>query len=196
MSAFASPAKFGSANAFIASIPDSQLDQSSIAIGDLTGDGLDDLAIVVASEKDIFDRSQQLFVLTQDSSGQFLVTTSSQNARVAGMGCCWVESLEITDGSIFIQNNAKTACDIEAATHQFKLYRGQWRLIGLKIFFYQHCDDPQVSDTLDINILTGKTIHEHQLDERPPRIWTTRTPPMIYLLKDYDFFNGFGAPET
>jgi hypothetical protein len=191
----AGPGRFDSVAAFIATIPDSLPDQSITARGDLTGDGLEDAAVVVASGNDPFERSQQLHILISGSSGHLVLAASSQQAPMAGMGCCWVEALDISKGSVYIQNNAKTACDIESATHQFKLYRGIWRLMGLKITDYRRCEEPQLYVSRDTNVLTGRTIHLRQTGERPPRTWATRVSPEVALLSDYDFFNGFGAQE-
>ena len=53
--------------------------------------------------------------------GGYRLAEKTQKAEIPGMGCCWLEDLTIRRGSIFIQNNAKTAATMEAATHQFKL---------------------------------------------------------------------------
>ena len=106
------------------------------------------------------------------------------------------ENIGINSGSIFLQNNAKTACEIEASTHQFKFYKNTWRLIGLKILNYQHCDEPQLSEVQDFNILTGNTIKSKQLDEGPKTYERMKLTPKKFLLKDFNFYNGFGAPET
>lgn len=194
-SAFAAEG-FASAQQFIASIPGALPDRSIIANGDLNEDGQEDLAVVVQSRNDQPDRSHQLYVLTRDNAGRFTVASSSQEVPMTGRGCCWVESLTIDGGELSIQNNAKTACDMESATHRFRHYRDRWRLIGVRITDYQHCDDPQVMDTRDIDVLTGTTKHSRQADGQSLKRWTTHAPATVYLLKDYDFFNGFGTPDA
>jgi len=195
-STFASSINYDSAEDFLISIPHARSNDSSLAEGDLNGDSLKDLAIVVQSEPKEFERYNQLHILTQDKSGKFTLAASSKKSPIAGMGCCWLDSVEIRNGSIYLQNNAKTSCEMEAATHQFKLYKNTWRLIGLKISNYQHCEDPQIMQVRDINILTGKIIDSEKQDDNPAKYEHKVFIPKKILLKDYDFFNGFGAPET
>jgi hypothetical protein len=195
-STFASPTNYDSAEDFLLSIPHARSDESSLAEGDLNGDSLKDLVIVAKSEPKEFKRYNQLHVLTQDKSGKFTLAISSKKSQITGMGCCWLDSVKIRNGSIYLQNNAKTSCEIEAATHQFKLYKNTWRLIGLKISNYQHCADPQIMQVRDINILTGKIIDSKQIDDNPAKYEYKVFTPGKILLKNYDFFNGFGAPET
>jgi hypothetical protein len=109
------------------------------------------------------------------------------------MGCCWVEDLRIGRSSIYIQNNAKTAVTMEAATHQFKLYQGQWRLIGVRIYYIDHSSD--TSTDTDINLLTGLVIEKKQKGERRPLIKKRNVKFGLHLLKDFDFLNGFGIEE-
>lgn len=187
---------FADAEQFVASIPGSLPDHSITAKGDLTDDGRDDLAIVVQSRNGQPDHLKQLYVLTQGSAGRFTLAASSQNVPMTGRGCCWVESLAIDDGELSIQNNAKTACNIESATHRFERYGDRWRLIGVRIIDSQHCEDAQMMDTRDIDVLTGTTKHSRQPDGQSIKRWTTHAPARVYLLKDYDFFNGFGTPEA
>jgi hypothetical protein len=69
-----------------------------------------------------------------------------------------------------------------------------WRLIGLKIVFHEHCDDAQKSVTRDFNLLTGKSIVT-EAGKAPTTSKRGSTQLPIYLLKDFDFNNGFGLPE-
>jgi len=193
---YAAPALFKNESDFIASLSDSNANQSKVVRGDLTGDGLADIAILAVSGADLSDRSQRLVVLVQGANGLYHVAASSVQTQLVGAGCCWVEWLEIRRGSIYIQNNAKTACNIETATHQFKLYRGAWRLIGLKIIYYEHCAEPQVTTTQDFNVLTGKAIYTDETEGKKPKVRIRHWPPTVYLLGEYDFFHGFGAPKN
>jgi len=193
--AFSSAEKYAGAEEFLLSIPHASVNDSSIAMGDLNGDNRSDLAIVVQTEPEAFKRYNQLHVLMQDESGQYTHVISSKKSLISGMGCCWLESIEIKNGSIYLQNNAKTSCEMEMATHQFKLYQNTWRLIGLKISNYHHCDEPQLLIVRDINILTGKIIDSKQVDDAPKVYEYKKFSPEEILLDDYDFFHGFGAPE-
>lgn len=93
------------------------------ATGDLNGDNLEDWAGVVHREKRDASRTYQLYVLLRQTQGSYQVAQTSREEEISGMGCCWVEDLQISHGSIHIQNNAKTAATMEAARHQFKLYK-------------------------------------------------------------------------
>ena len=195
-STLADSKSYKNAEDFIKSIPHASRSESLVAEGDLNSDNLKDYAIVVRTKLEGFERYNQLHILTQEKTGKFSLVISSKKSPVAGMGCCWVENIDINSGSIFLQNNAKTSCEIESSTHQFKLYRNTWRLIGLTIFNYQHCDEPQISETRDFNILTGNTIKSKQLDDGPKIYERMKLHPKKFLLKDFNFYNGFGAPET
>lgn len=194
--AIGAPAKFKNETEFFATISDFASDRTDIKKGDLTGDGRPDMVVLLGRGKEFSDRTHQLVILVQEADGLYRLAASSVETVPAGMGCCWVEWLEIKNGSVFIQNNAKTACDIEAATHQFKLHRGKWRLIGLKIVYYKHCDDPQVTTIKDFNLLTGKAIYTNETDGKQTKAISTKNRASVHLLNDYDFYNGFGVPET
>ena len=194
-SGLASQVHFKNDSAFLASVAGANADQSRVAKGDLNGDGRGDLAILLVSGDDLSDRTQKLVVLVQSANGLYSVAASSAITQSVGMGCCWVEWLEIKRGSIFIQNNAKTACNIEAATHQFKLHQGAWRLIGLKIIYYEHCAEPQVTTTRDFNLLTGKAVYTSETEGKKPEVQVKKGRSTFYFLSDYDFYNGFGASK-
>ncbi len=82
---------------------------------------------------------------------------------------------------------------MEAATHQFKLYQGQWRLIGVRIYHINHSAD--TSTDTDVNLLTGLVVEKKQKGERRPAITRRSKRFALRLLKDFDFFNGFGIDE-
>ena len=106
------------------------------------------------------------------------------------MGCCWVEDLRISRSSIYIQNNAKTAVTMEAATHQFKLYKGEWRLIGIRVYYIDHSAD--TSTDTDMNVLTGTVIEKTQKGDGKATVRRRNKKFGVYLLKDFDFLNTFG----
>jgi hypothetical protein len=184
-------AEFSSIDAFLKSTLLGEDKLSVEAKGDLNDDGLEDWAGVIQREKSDSISTTQLYVLLRSSQGNFRVAEKSKEEQIAGMGCCWVEDLKIRRSSIYIQNNAKTASTMEAATHQFKLYKGVWRLIGLRIYYVDLSSD--ASTDTDMNLLTGSVIEKKQKGENKPITKNSRKKFSTYLLKDFDFSNGFGA---
>jgi hypothetical protein len=183
--------EFSSSDAFLKSVLKGEDSVSAQATGDLNHDGLADWAGVIQREKSNFASTAQLYVLLRLQQGGYRLVEKSLEEQIAGMGCCWVEDLRISRSSIYIQNNAKTAATMEAATHQFKLHQGQWRLVGVRIYYLDHGND--VSTDTDMNLLTGLVIEKRQKGERKP---TTRRRSKRFgrhLLKDFNFFNGFGV---
>ena len=166
---------------------------SSEARGDLNGDGLNDWVGVIRGQVPDESPTYQLFVLIAKPGGGFVVSERTQKAEIPGMGCCWLEDLQIRRGSIFVQNNAKTASIMEAATHQFKLYKDEWRLIGLTIYLTDHTPGATMTKDTEMNFLTGLVIEKTK--KRNSRLRTSRSTRKfsIALLKDFDFSNGFGS---
>lgn len=162
------------------------------AKGDLNGDGLADWSGVILREKSDFLRTSQLYVLLQQPHDGYRVAEKSREEEIAGMGCCWTEDLRINRSSVYIQNNAKTAATMEAATHQFKFYNNEWRLIGVRIYYTDHATGRAVET--DMNLLTGLVI-EKKWNRNDKLLSTKRSKKTFgrFLLKDFDFFNGFGV---
>jgi hypothetical protein len=160
-------------------------------VGDLNGDNLEDWSGVVHRQKPDASPTYQLYVLLQQPQGGYQVAQTSREEGISGMGCCWVEDLQISRGSIYIQNNAKTAATMEAARHQFKLYKGQWRLVGIQIFYTDHSAD--TSTDTDMNVLTGDVIEKKSKGDGKPRISKRKRRFGVYLLKDFGFVNTFGT---
>ena len=185
--------EFPSTDAFLKSILKGKSSLNTEARGDLNSDGLADWAAVVRREKGDFLSTYQLYVLLQVPGGGYRVAEKSTEAEIPGMGCCWVEDLRISRSSVYIQNNAKTAVTMEAATHQFKLYHGQWRLIGVRIYYTDHSSN--TSTDTDVNLLTGVVIEKKQKGSRRPTISRRSKKFALRLLKDFDFLNGFGIDE-
>lgn len=174
-------------------------DQLSLkARGDLNGDGLADWAGVIhrhVGEEDAAP-TYQLYVLMRQPRGGFQLAEKSTEAEVPGMGCCWVEDLEIARSSIYVQNNAKTVSVMEAVTHQFKLYRGQWRLVGIRSYLTEHTPGDEGTVDTDINLLTGEVVEKVQDGDKKPVIKRRREEKSAtYLLKDFDFSIRFGNED-
>jgi hypothetical protein len=183
--------EFTTVDLFLKSILSGEARLNAKAEGDLNGDGLADWTGLIHREKPDESPTYQLYVLLRQPQGGYRVAEKTKAEEIAGMGCCWVEDLRIERSSIYIQSNAKTAATMEAATHQFKLYKGQWRLVGIRIYYIDHSKD--ATTETDMNVLTGAIVEKRQKGERKPTV-TRRTKKFgVYLLKDFDFLNMFGA---
>ena len=166
---------------------------SNSAKGDLNGDATEDWVGVIHNRPENGAPTYQLFLLVREADGGYRLAAQTEKAEIPGMGCCWLEDLSIRRGSIFIQNNAKTAATMEAATHQFKWYKGEWRLVGVTIYLTDHTPGAESTTDTDMNVLTGLVIEKHQKgDNRPRSIRRTKKFPVAYL-RDFDFLNGFGT---
>lgn len=182
---------FSSIEAFLKSNLKGEDKLSIEAKGDLNGDRLEDWAGVLHRQKTDSSSTYQLYVLLRAGEGGYRVAAKSKESPVAGAGCCWVEDLRISRSSLYIQNNAKTASTMEAATHQFKLYKGEWRLVGLRLYYTDLGSD--ASTETDMNLLTGQVIEKKQKGESKPVTKRRRKKFSSHMLKDFDFNNGFGT---
>ncbi|MBC7909167.1 MAG: hypothetical protein H7Y30_01620 [Pyrinomonadaceae bacterium] len=165
------------------------------ARGDLNGDGLEDWAGVIRRQPADASPTYQLYVLLRQAQGGYRVAEKSIEEEIPGMGCCWAESLEIRRNSIYIQNNAKTVSVMEAVTHQFKLYQGEWRLVGIRTYYTDFTPDAEGTVDTDMNLLTGLVIEKKQKGDGKPMTKNRRRTFATYLLKDFDFSPGFGNEE-
>lgn len=186
----ASQGDFSSIKSFLNSTLKDEDQLALEARGDLNGDGLEDWAGVIHRRKSNPPSTSQLYVLLRLRRGGYRVAERSKEEPAAGTGCCWVENLEIRRSSIYVQNNAKTAVSMQAATHQFKLYTGGWRLIGVRVHDVDL--DSDVSVETDMNLLTGSVIEKRQQGDNKPETGRRRRRFAASFLKDFDFHNGFG----
>src|ERR1700752_493119 len=183
--------EFTSVDQFLKSVLSGEARLNAKAEGDLNADGLADWTGLIHREKPDQSPTYQLYVLLRQPKGGYRVAEKTKEEEIAGMGCCWVEDLQIQRSSIFIQSNAKTATTMEAATHQFKLYKGEWRLVGLRIYYIDHSSD--VTTETDMNVLTGTIVEKRQKGDRRPTARRRTKKFNISLLKDFDFLNMFGT---
>lgn len=191
-SAAASREEFPGIDAFLKSTLRGEDKLNAEARGDLNGDGLEDWAGLIRRQEPDSSPGYQLYVLLRLRGGGYGVAEKTDESPIAGMGCCWVEDLTIRRASIYVQSNAKTCCTMEAATHQFKLYRGEWRLVGVKVYYTDMTRDPADTTDTDMNLLTGSVIEKRQRGDNRPTTARRRKRFPVQLLKDFDFRNGFG----
>jgi hypothetical protein len=183
---------FPSIDAFLKSTLKATDELSVQAKGDVNEDGLEDWAGVINRRPADSSATYQLFVFLQVRNGGYHLAEKSREEEIPGMGCCWVESLEISGASVYIQNNGKTGDTMEAATHQFKLYRGEWRLVGLKISYTDFRPKLTAENDTEMNLLTGLVVEKRQKGDNKPVVTKRRRKFAKYLLKDFDFSGDFG----
>jgi hypothetical protein len=166
------------------------------ATGDLDGDGLDDVALIVRKNKGEIDGLiQQLYVLLQAPSGGYVVAEKSTESYFMAGGCCYVESMEIRNSSIYIQSNFRESDGGSGATtNQFKLYKGAWGLVGMNSFYHDPSDIGKDTQT-DINLLTGSVIVKTRVRDHKPIIKTRKVKISPHYLRDFDFDANFGMTE-
>ena len=184
---------FRSVEAFLKATLQKGEQLSTSAKGDLNGDATEDWVGVIHGRPEDGAPTYQLFLLVRSTDGEYRIAAQTEKAEIPGMGCCWLEDLSIRRGSIYIQNNAKTAATMEAATHQFKWHKGEWRLVGVRIYLTDHTPGAESTTDTDMNVLTGQVIDKTQKGgKRPVSTRRTKEFPVAYL-RDFDFLNGFGT---
>lgn len=191
----AAQGNFSSIDAFSKSILKGEDQISFTATGDLNGDGLEDWAGVVHRQRPAPSQTDQLYVLIRLPQGGFHLAVKSIETEMPGTGCCFVEDLQIRRSSIYIQNNAKDGGgdggSMEATTHQFKLQKGKWRLVGIKISLTEFSTNTTSETDTDMNLLTGLVMERKQKGDNKPVTRSRRKRFASCLFKDFDFSSRF-----
>jgi hypothetical protein len=160
------------------------------AEGDLNGDGLKDWAGLIQRKLEDADEpwmseSLQLYLLLQQKNGGYKIAEKSNETELGGLGGTYFENLEIKNSSVYLQINSKGADYVEPHFYQFKLYKGEWRLIGYRTFHLEISADDSVET--DRNLLTGAVIVKKQKGEAKPVVRQSSKKFPKFLLKDFDF---------
>ncbi len=160
------------------------------AKGDINGDGVADWAGVIHRKKDPplvekgieADSAEQLYLLLGQRQGGYLVAEKSKETGIFGVVNAYIENLEIRHSSLFLQVNSGS---MFYTVSQFRFYRGEWRLVGLK---ETQNITPSVGEyhTTDRNLLTGTVFETWGRDDRKPRVKSYRKKFRRVLLKDFD----------
>jgi hypothetical protein len=171
------------------------------AKGDLNGDGREDWAGLIQRKKeprfreDGRDTAQtvQLYVLFRQPQGHFVVAARSKESGTFGLGGLYFEELRIEGSSLYLQLNSGAKY---RSISQFKLYRGEWRLIGwdeMEITS-EPSDEVFKSSRKDRNLLTGMVIESRQTDERTRIIRRYKKAFPRVLLRDFDLYGSDAIP--
>lgn len=171
--------EYKSVDEFTSSLPANTARRTlNIAEGDLNGDGLSDRAI---STDDGDGQSHQLYILLQTREGRFLFAQKSK--QNSGFWQAVYPSIE--KGSLIV--NIEGMRPTSGAKHQFKLYRGLWRLIGLRYSSVTGNTEygGVVTSGFDWNVITGDVIFEDEAVKKNNK--RGKWAVVICRLEEYDF---------
>ena len=191
--------EFASVDAFLKATLKSGDKKDLEANGDLNGDGLADWAGLIERkreppfrEKDMeTDRTVQLYILLRRPEGNFAVSGRSKESGTFGIGSLYFEDLRIERSALYLQLNGGARY---RSVSQFKLYKGEWRLIGWEEqeITSEPSDDVFKSSRKDRNLLTGTVIESRQTGDRTRIIRRTKKKFPRILLREFDLY---GASE-
>ena len=182
---------FSSIDEFLKKVGVKSSDGLVSANGDLNGDSVPDWAGSIQRSREGPSDTAQLWILIREGrDGPFRLAATTGSRVTSGNGCCWVEDIRIENSSLYVQHNEKTHGTMEAATHQFKLYKGAWRLVGVRVFNLDVGADTSV--LTDSNVLTGRVVITKEKGEKTTGRTTRKKIFLASYLKDYDFDNTFG----
>jgi hypothetical protein len=189
LNATAAEREYRSSDDFLKSLSPAPL-QHTIAEGDLNGDGLSDSAILVDSSSVAGEQEPKIYILLQTPNNSYY---RAQESKVGHLSLTAVY-LTIENGSLYVRLEGMNPS--RAGDHQFKIYRGIWRMIGFTYNSMLMTDKPDGgpdSVSTNINLLTGDVIFKHHGLEK-----ITGREKVIggqCLLADYDFEFGFCVGE-
>lgn len=171
--------EYKSVDEFTSSLPANTARETiNIAEGDLNGDGLSDRAILTDNGD---AKTHQLYVLLQTRAGGFFVAKKTKQND----GFWQAVYLSIEKGSLFV--NIEGMRPTSGASHQFKLYHGIWRLIGLRYSSVtgSTADAGVTTSGFDWNIITGDVIFKDMVVKKNNK--RGKWAVVICRLEDYDF---------
>jgi hypothetical protein len=163
--------------------------------GDLNNDGINDWVGVLNIPRDESPPFVQLVVLTGQPNGRFVksvITTEVEN-YYEGSPSSWFD-VSIRNASIYIETYGKTCCEFGSTRYQFKLFKDQWRLVGIKSTSGNTVSDGNPKNDFskieDINMLSGLTVvTSHRGGKKTER--THKRKRGVFLLDDFDFSSSY-----
>lgn len=183
---------FSSIDVFLKAILKNEDELRLEARGDLNGDGLVDWVGVIRRPKSHFTRTYQLYVLLRQRPGGFSVAEKTDSQEMGGMGSVGLEDIKIRRSSIYLYTYAKSVKDLEDVTHQFKLYNGELRLVGIRIHYWDNTPGARATAETQMNFLTGMVIEKRRKGKNKPITKRQNKKFATYLLKDFTFLSNFG----
>jgi len=191
---------YSSVEAFVKSLSKGEATVSE-GFGDLTGSGRRDWSGVVYWENPTDGRMRQVVILAQNADGQYKVAAlGPAETADGGTGHHALDSVQVSQGSIFVSWSWNWHGCIGGSSQQIKLYENQWRVIGAEFYQSNAIEMPDGgydlgdSASMSHNQLTGTVIidfHPHKAKVVRKRM---RVAPSDNLL-DKNFFEDTGSVD-
>ncbi|MBO9537872.1 hypothetical protein [Herbaspirillum sp.] len=140
----------------------------STTMGDLDGDGISDIATVLAGTS-AGEHAQQIVVLQGVQPGQYqLWSRSNPFAELRKGG----PDLEIRKGSIFLYYRDVTCCAAGYRHLQFKFNGQQFRLIGVRVGETSTREEDDFERDVSFNVITGDKVETKRVGKQKKQIKT------------------------
>jgi hypothetical protein len=131
----------------------------------------------------------QLFVLMQEENGKYDLVAKSAQIEPDSAG-----TVKLARQSLFINGEHYNSLGGAAYRNQFKLYKGQWRLVGATFHYAKPYasddgsggriyDDADASD-IDRNVLTGTITIKSRPHGKRPNVRLIQVKPEVILLQE------------
>lgn len=203
-SASADPGRrhYASVQAYLDALPRSDRPFTKGAYGDLAGVGRQDWAGIVSFSRprpeggsDTEQDYERVIILTQAADGTYLEAAKSTPINVSPT--FGFRRVQITNRSAFVSSGSSWHECGDSATHQFKLYQGQWRLIGVKfqqggLTEAEDGSSGQDAAEFDRNVITGNVTAKITRFNQKPVERRFRVKPQVILLDKLAPGEGFG----
>lgn len=192
---------FADVPSYLRSLPNSETGEADGVWGELSVKGQNDWAGVVFSHEDL-TRFRQIVVLSKGSDGKYRVITDTEReeATTGGTGRHFIDGISIGKRSLFVTSSWNWHGCAGNASHQYRLDKGQWRLIGAN--FRRHnalqgldgeTNDIKDEATIDVNLLTRNVEVLFTPHLKEPQLIRAKIKQEKALLKDYH--DDQGMPE-
>mgnify|MGYP006957850517 FL=1 len=197
---------YASVRAYLDALPRSDRPFSDGAYGDLAGAGRQDWVGIVRFSRprpeggsDPEQDYERIIILTQASNGAYLEAAKSTPIDV--YPTFGFNKVRIANRSAYVSSGSAWHECGYSETHQFKLYQGKWRLIGVK--FQQggltEAEDGstgQDAAEFDRNVITGNVTAKLTRFNQKPVERHFRVKPQVILLDDLAPGEAFGWSKS
>ena len=179
--------EFNSIESFVKSITVASI--RGYTVGDLMGKGREDWAGIITSDKN-GEEQINIYILEKTGSGKYsIVEKSAPRPAFGGTGNYGYEDIEINNKSLFITFSYHWHECAGNSISQFKLYKNNWRMIGVNSFETNNTDGTGMDVKSDTNLITGNIIVT-RVKKGISQIEKFKINPRLILFKE---FNGDGT---